>query len=71
MCVSVFRIHFLKFIRIGELTAIRHLVIEGYDHVVDVHDDETIVNVAYSRGHDELGKYLENIPNFEVSISKI
>lgn len=53
----------------GELSAIKHLVIEGYDHIVDVHDNETIVNIAYSRGHEELGKYLESVSNFEVRIS--
>lgn len=57
--------------RIGELAAIKHLVIEGYDHIVDVHDDDTIVNVAHSRGHDELGKYLESIPNFEMNREKL
>lgn len=62
--------NYLIFFGIGELAAIKHLVIEGYDHIVDVHDDETIVNIAFSRGHDELGKYLESIPNFEVSISE-
>lgn len=44
----------------------KHLVIEGYDHVIDVHDDETIVAIAYSRGHEELGAFLESIPTFEV-----
>lgn len=52
----------------GEIGAIKHLVIEGYDHIVDVHDEETIVNVAHSRGHEELGNYLESIPYFEVRI---
>lgn len=50
----------------GELSAIRHLVVEGYDHINDVHDEETITTIAYSRGHEELGKYLESIPTFEV-----
>lgn len=53
---------------IGELNAIRHLVIEGYDHIVDVHDDTSITNVAYSRGYQELGKYLSSIPTFEVKL---
>lgn len=51
---------------LGELNAIKHLVIEGYDHVIDVHEDDNIVNIAYSRGHEEMGKFLEGIPNFEV-----
>ena len=50
----------------GELNAFKHLVIEGYDHIVDVHDDESIVTIAYARGFEELGKYLESIPTFEV-----
>lgn len=52
--------------QLGELNAVKHLVVEGYDHVIDVHDDETIVTIAYSRGHEELGSFLEGIPTFEV-----
>lgn len=56
---------------IGELDALKHLVIEGYDHIADVHDDETITRVAYSRGHNELAKYIESIVTFEANREKL
>lgn len=59
------------FLQSGELNAFKHLVIEGYDHIVDVHDDESIVTIAYARGFEELGKYLESIPTFEVYLTTI
>lgn len=43
-----------------------HLANEGYDHIVDVHEDESIAEIARSRGHAELGAFLDNIPEFEV-----
>lgn len=48
------------------MEAIKHLVIEGYDHIVDIHDDESIVRIVYARGHHELAKFIETIPTFEV-----
>lgn len=48
------------------MDAFRHLVMEGYDHIVDVHDEESIINITYARGFTELGKFLEGIPPFEV-----
>lgn len=48
------------------MDAFRHLVMEGYDHIVDVHDEESIINITYARGFTELGKFLESIPPFEV-----
>lgn len=50
------------------MDAIKHLLLEGYDHIVDIHDDESIVRIAYGRGHNELGKILESIPAFEVRL---
>ncbi|XP_031620870.1 uncharacterized protein LOC116339242 isoform X2 [Contarinia nasturtii] len=55
----------------GSLDAIKHLLVEGYDHIIDVHDDESIVTIAYARGHEELGKYLEAIPTFETNREKL
>lgn len=54
----------------GEFDMLRHLVDEGYDHIVDIHEDETIAEIARSRGHDELGVFLEGIPEFEVCDSR-
>lgn len=45
---------------------LKNLVNEGYDHIVDIHEDESIAEIARSRGHAELGAFLENIPEFEV-----
>lgn len=55
----------------GKIDAIKHLVVEGYDHIADVHDDDTITRVAYSRGHNELAKYIESISNFEANREKL
>lgn len=58
---------FAFFLHSGELDTIKHLVIEGYDHIIDIHDDEgTIMSITLARGHTELAKYLESIPEFEV-----
>lgn len=53
------------------MDAMKHLLIEGYDHIIDIHDDDSIVNIAYGRGHSELGKFLESIPSFEVCMLKV
>lgn len=45
---------------------LKHLENEGYDHIVDIDEDESIANVARSRGHAEIGAFLESIPEFEV-----
>lgn len=45
---------------------LKHLVNEGYDHIVDIEEDEPIADVARSRGHTEIADFLENIPEFEV-----
>lgn len=50
----------------GEIDMLKHLVIEGYDHIVDIHDDEPISMIAKARGHTELATFLEKIPEFEV-----
>lgn len=45
---------------------LKHLVNEGYDHIVDIDEDESITDIARSRGHVEIAAFLENIPEFEV-----
>lgn len=45
---------------------LKHLVNEGYDHIVDIHEDDSIAEIASSRGFTELAAFLENIPEFEV-----
>lgn len=49
---------------------LRHLVDEGYDHIIDIHEDESIAEIARSRDHIELGAFLEGIPEFEVCDSQ-
>lgn len=51
---------------IGELLAIKHLLIEGYDHIIDIHDDSSVTEIAKARGHVELAEFLQNLPLFEV-----
>lgn len=45
---------------------LKHLVNEGYDHIVDIHEDESTAEIAKSRGHIELAAFLDNIQEFEV-----
>lgn len=58
------------FLLIGEFAAIRHLLYEGYDHIIDIHDDNSVISIAESRGHAELAAFLQNVPMFEVICPK-
>lgn len=49
------------------MESLQNLITEGYDHIVDIHDNDNISHIAYVRGHSELGKLLDNIPEFEVN----
>lgn len=44
------------------------LLLEGYDHILDVVDDEgmPIIDVIAQRGDSEMGSLLASIPTFEV-----
>lgn len=54
----------------GEIDALTHLTIEGYDHIVGIHnEEETIVEIARTRGYTELAAFLESIPEFEVNVN--
>lgn len=53
----------------GDLDAFKSMLMDGYDHIVDLTDDEenTIAQVAKARGHDDLYHFLETVHDFEVS----
>lgn len=46
------------------------MLLEGYDHIVDVCDDDGfgIAQVAQSRGHHELARFLDDLADFEVKL---
>lgn len=53
---------------LGDLAPFEHLTISGYDHIIDVVNDEgvSIKDIAGSKGHDELVQFLESIRSLEV-----
>lgn len=55
----------------GDVDGIMTLVMEGYDHVLDVVDSDgtTIANVAKGRGHTKIVDLLVEIRDFEVSLT--
>lgn len=54
----------------GDLESIRKMILDGYDHVLELTDVDgtTIEQVARSRGHNDLVEYLQTIREFEVNI---
>lgn len=48
------------------------MLLDGYDHLIDVTDNDgfEIEQVAKSRGHHELAKFLNGIRDFEVFLAK-
>jgi len=51
------------------LTFFENLALEGYDHIIDIADDEgnSLIDIATNRGYDELADYLKNLRPMEVS----
>lgn len=45
-------------------------MVEGYDHILDVVDEEgtPVIEVVNHRGQSEMFKLMSEIPNFEVNI---
>lgn len=60
---------FLCDCHLGDIKPFEHFAINGYDHIIDVlDDDETpIIDVVASRGQNELAQYLRSIRPLEVS----
>ncbi|XP_017462620.1 PREDICTED: uncharacterized protein LOC108356001, partial [Rhagoletis zephyria] len=52
---------------IGDVKPFETLAVEGYDHIVDVTDDNevSIVDIAAERGHEELADFLRNLRTLE------
>lgn len=52
----------------GDLDALTSMLLDGYDHIVDVAgtDGTTILQVASSRGHRDVVEFLEGAREFEV-----
>ncbi|XP_011178051.1 uncharacterized protein LOC105209401 isoform X6 [Zeugodacus cucurbitae] len=52
---------------IGDVKPFEILAVEGYDHIVDITDDNelSIVDIAAERGHDELANFLRNLRTLE------
>lgn len=48
----------------GDIEALQNLLIDGYDHIMDASDQ--IVHIAQTRGHVNIAKFLESVPEFEV-----
>ncbi|XP_021701236.1 uncharacterized protein LOC5567456 isoform X8 [Aedes aegypti] len=57
----------------GDLEALTAMLLDGYDHIVDVAgtDGTTIVQVASTRGHREVVRFLESIRLFEENREKL
>nr|XP_029729387.1 uncharacterized protein LOC115253867 [Aedes albopictus] len=57
----------------GDLDALTGMLLDGYDHLVDVAgtDGTTIVQVASTRGHREVVRFLEGIRLFEENREKL
>ena len=54
---------------LGDLEFFENLVVEGYDHIIDIddgNDNNNIIQLAKNRGHDSLAQFLQTIREFEV-----
>jgi hypothetical protein len=50
----------------GETEKLLDLLLEGYDHLLDLEIDEDIVQEVIKRGHSMTLSLLQSIPTFEV-----
>jgi hypothetical protein len=50
----------------GDYETFVKMVLDGYDHIIDVTDADgsSIADLARSRGHPELSEYLNNVQDF-------
>lgn len=55
----------------GDMETLKHLLMEGYDHIIDIGDEESIMQIAAMRGHSGIANFLEGIPDFETSREKL
>jgi len=54
---------------IGEYNKVINLLLEGYNHILDLDTDKDILTLPLSRGHSHVSVILHSIPTFEVSNS--
>jgi hypothetical protein len=54
----------------GETDKLMQLLLEGYDHILDVEDEEDnhIFDVVQTRNEHETMAFLQSIPSFEVNL---
>lgn len=52
---------------LGEYNKLIQLLLEGYNHILDLNTDKDIFALPLSRGHSHVSVILKNIPTFEVS----
>jgi hypothetical protein len=54
----------------GETDKLMELLLEGYDHILDVEDEENnhIFDVVQKRNEQETMAFLQSIPSFEVNL---
>jgi hypothetical protein len=53
---------------LGDYESFVAMLLDGYDHIIDVCDNDgfPITQVAQSRGHHELARFLDDLTDFEV-----
>jgi len=52
---------------LGECNKTINLLLEGYNHILDLNTDKDILKLPLSRGHTHVSVILQSIPTFEVS----
>ena len=69
MLVFFARRKFINLFFLGETEKLIELLLEGYDHLLDIEDDEdnNIVDVVTKKNQTKTLAFLKSIPNFEVS----
>jgi hypothetical protein len=60
----------MQYVFTGENDKLMELLLEGYDHILDVEDEENnhIFDVVQTRNEQETLVFLQSVPSFEVII---
>jgi hypothetical protein len=55
----------------GETDKLMELLLEGYDHIIDVEDEEEnhVFDVVQRRNQHETMTFLQSVPSFEVKLT--
>lgn len=61
--------HVLSLAAKGDTEAFSNMIVDGYDHILDIvdSDENTVVEIAKERRHSDLLILLDSIQSFEVS----